>query len=247
MTEQVYGVHAVAALLGSDPGRVRALWVLDGRDDARLRDVVAAANAAGIRIERKGRRELDRATDGGRHQGVLAICAATVLASESEFELRFPLLPDPKFILVLDGVMDPRNLGACLRSAEAAGVSAVLLPKRRSAPVSEVARKTASGAAESLFIVEVTNLVRRLEWLKAAGVWVIGTAGDAATAWTAIDYVKPVALVLGGEGKGMRALTRETCDELASIPMAGAVSSLNVSVATGILLFEVVRQRRAAV
>ncbi len=246
MDEKVFGLHAVEALLAHDPSRVRLLMVLEGRADARVAHIIELAEAASIAIERRGRRELDRAARGGRHQGVVAACHAAMLASEAEFELRFPDLAEPKLLLVLDGVMDPRNLGACLRCAEAAGVQAVLLPKRRSAPLSEVARKAASGAAESLLIVAVSNLARRLEWLRTHGLWVIGASGDVATSWTAIDYGKPVALVVGGEGKGMRALTRSLCDELASIPMAGTVSSLNVAVATGIMLFEVVRQRSVA-
>lgn len=246
MDEKIYGLHAVEAVLAHDPSRVRSLMVLEGRDDARMARIVELATAASITIERRGRRELDRVSRGARHQGVVAVCSATMLASETEFELKFPDLAQPKLLLVLDGVMDPRNLGACLRSAEAAGVQAVLLPKRHSAPLSEVARKAASGAAESLLIVAVANLARRLEWLKSRGVWVIGATGDVAVPWSGIDYVKPVALVLGGEGKGMRSLTRSLCDELAAIPMAGAVASLNVAVATGIMLFEVVRQRSVA-
>jgi len=240
----VYGLHAVEALLAEDPGRIRQLLLLEGRVDRRLAQLLTLAESQGIRFERAGRRQLDRLVDGGRHQGVVALCHEVALASESELELRWPRFAAPQLILVLDGVMDPRNLGACLRSAEAAGVQAVLLPKRRSAPLSEVARKTASGAAESLFIVQVTNLARRLEWLKAQGVWVVGAAGDVDTAWDALDYRKPVALVVGGEEKGLRPLTRSLCDEVAAIPMRGRVASLNVSVATGILLFEILRQRR---
>jgi 23S rRNA (guanosine2251-2'-O)-methyltransferase len=243
MESKVYGLHAVASLVESDPRRVRRMVVLEGRVDRRLGSILAAARAAGIRFEQASRRELDRLAEGGRHQGVVALCEAVALASEAELELRWPTLTPPHLLLVLDGIMDPRNLGACLRSADAAGVQVVLLPKRRSAPVSEVARKTASGAAESLFIVEVTNLARRLEWLKSQGVWIVGAAGDAATRFDVIDFQKPVALIVGGEEKGLRQLTRSLCDETAAIPMAGSVASLNVSVATGILLFEVVRQR----
>jgi 23S rRNA (guanosine2251-2'-O)-methyltransferase len=245
MQEKVFGLHAVAALLDNAADRVQRLLVLDGRVDGPVQRLLARAETVGIPVERTSRRALDRAAGAGRHQGVLALCSEAMLASEAELELRWPLLPDPKLLLILDGVMDPRNLGACLRSASAAGASAVLLPKRRSAPLSDVARKTASGAAESLFIVSVSNLARRLEWLKAQGIWLVGAAGDARIAWSAIDFTKPVALVLGSEDKGMRALTRATCDELAAIPMTGPVTSLNVSVAAGVLLFEAVRQRAA--
>jgi 23S rRNA (guanosine2251-2'-O)-methyltransferase len=243
VTEQVFGIHAVEALLRDDPARVRRLFVLAEREDERVRSIVGLAEAAKVAIEVCARRQLDRLTHNGRHQGVMADTAQAELGSEAELELRFDSLPKPYLLLALDGVMDPRNLGACLRSAEAAGVGAVLLPKSRSAPLSEVARKAASGAAESLFIVAVSNLVRRLEWLKKQGLWVVGAAGDGEVSWSAADLAGPTVLVLGGEGKGLRELTRKTCDQLVCIPMHGTVSSLNVSVATGVLLFEAVRQR----
>jgi len=241
--EYVYGIHAVTALLRGDPQRAQRLLVQTDRSDTRAEAVVALASEIGLPIDRCARKQLDRLTRGGLHQGVVAAAEAVEPGSETELELRFPHLPQPALVLALDGVMDPRNLGACLRNADAAGVGAVLLPKRRSAPLSEVARKTASGAAESLFIVMVTNLVRRLEWLKEQGVWVVGAAGEAKLSWTAADLRRPTALVLGGEGKGLRELTRKTCDQLVSIPMRGQASSLNVAVATGILLFEAIRQR----
>jgi 23S rRNA (guanosine2251-2'-O)-methyltransferase len=243
VTERVFGIHAVEALLRSDPGRVVRLCVQAERADARIDAIVSLAEAAKIAVVTQPRKQLDRATRDARHQGVVAETQTADLASEAEFELRWPMLPAPHLLLALDGVTDPRNLGACLRSADAAGVGAVLLPKSRSAPLSEVARKAASGAAESLFVVAVSNLVRRLQWLKQRDVWVVGAAGDGDLAWDAVDLTRPTVLVLGGEGKGLRDLTRKTCDQLVSIPMRGSVSSLNVSVATGVLLFEAVRQR----
>jgi 23S rRNA (guanosine2251-2'-O)-methyltransferase len=242
--DRVFGVHAVVNLLTEEPGRVRALWVQAGSKNARLAELIGMAEAAGIRVEFRPRRELDARAE-GRHQGVLALCHAQALADETDLELRWPMLPEKPLLLVLDGVLDPRNLGACLRSAEAAGVDAVLLPKRHSAPVSGLARKVASGAAEHLFIVEVSNLARRLEWLKAQGVWLVGAVGDAPAPYTTVDLTDPVALVLGGEERGLRELTRRCCDHLVSIPMRGQVSSLNVSVAAGIVLFEAVRQRES--
>jgi 23S rRNA (guanosine2251-2'-O)-methyltransferase len=243
MTEVVFGIHAVEALLRRDAQRVRRLLVQSERDDARIQILLKLAADANLPVESCARQLLDRMTHDARHQGVVAQTAAAELGSEAELELRLPSLPQPNLLLALDGVMDPRNLGACLRSADAAGVGAVLLPKSRSAPLSDVARKTASGAAESLFIVAVSNLVRRLEWLKQQGLWVVGAAGDATLAWSDADLCRPTVLVLGGEGKGLRDLTRKTCDQLVSMPMSGGVSSLNVAVATGILLFEAVRQR----
>ncbi len=243
MTEHVYGIHAVAAVLRNDPSRVQRVLVQTDRDDARVEALLALVKAAGAAVEMVPRKQLDRMVRGGVHQGVVALATAKEMGSEAELELRWPSLPQPLLMLALDGVLDPRNLGACLRNADAAGVDAVLLPKRRTAPLGDVTRKAASGAVDSLFIVMVTNLVRRLEWLKAQGVWVVGAAGEAPLAWTQADLCRPTVLVLGGEGKGLRELTRKTCDELVSIPMRGQVSSLNVAVATGVLLFEARRQR----
>jgi 23S rRNA (guanosine2251-2'-O)-methyltransferase len=239
--DRVFGVHAVASLLTEDASRVRALWVQSGLRSDRIGALIDQAKRAGIRVESHPRAQLSARAEGA-HQGVLAFCHAMALADEHELERRWPEFAQP-LLLVLDGVLDPRNLGACLRSAEAAGVDAVLLPKRRSAPVSAVARKVASGAAEQLFIVEVSNLARRLEWLKKQGVWLVGALGDASVGYASVDLTVPTALLLGGEEQGLRKLTREACDYLVSIPMHGKVSSLNVSVATGILLFEALRQR----
>lgn len=240
---QVYGLHAVSALLAADPGRVRVLYVLRGRHDRRVGELVAAARDAGVRVEHADRAWLDRRA-GGSHQGVLADCQALSPVDEKTLEARWEDLGEPRLLLVLDGVTDPRNLGACLRSANAAGVQAVLLPRRRSAPLSDAALKTAAGGAEGLLLVAVANLARRLEWLKDRGVWVIGADGTSPRAYSEVDLTRDCAIVLGGEEKGMRALTARLCDERAAIPMQGTVSSLNVSVAAGILLFEAGRQRR---
>lgn len=241
---QVYGIHAVAALLEEDPGRVRAVHVQRGRRDARMVDLVETARSRGIRVDSADRAWLDRRCPGGSHQGVLADCHALAPVDEKTFESCWDELPAPHLLLVLDGVTDPRNLGACLRSANAAGVQAVLLPKRRSAPLNDAALKAAAGGAEGLMLVEVSNLARRLEWLKDQGVWLIGADGAAERSWSEADFAVSCAVVVGSEGDGMRALTAKLCDVLVSIPMAGRVSSLNVSVAAGILLFEAVRQRR---
>jgi 23S rRNA (guanosine2251-2'-O)-methyltransferase len=238
----VFGVHAVKNVLADHPERVRSMWVQAGLRNTRLSELIGLARDAGIRVEFHPREQLDSRT-GGVHQGVVVQCHAVALADETELELRWPQLPAAPLLLILDGVLDPRNLGACLRSAEAAGVDAVLLPRRRSAPLTGLARKTASGAAEHLFIVEVANLARLLEWLKAQGVWLVGAVGGTDVPYTSVDLADPVAIVLGGEERGLRDLTRRHCDYLVSIPMHGQVSSLNVSVATGILLFEARRQR----
>jgi len=245
----VYGVHAVTGVLTRNPGRVRVVYLLSSgrasrRRDSRLEGLRELARNAGVRVDLVERRRLDQLSD-GPHQGVVAQCHALALADEGDFEAAFADFVRPRLLLLLDGVTDPRNLGACLRTASAAGVQAVLLPKRRSSPLNSVALKTASGGAEELMLVQVTNVARRLKWLGDQGVWVIGGTGDAETSWNMADYRGDVALVLGSEEKGLRALTAKSCDQLVGIPMTGTVSSLNVSVATGVLLFEAIRQRQA--
>ncbi|MEM8767112.1 MAG: 23S rRNA (guanosine(2251)-2'-O)-methyltransferase RlmB [Pseudomonadota bacterium] len=238
---EIFGIHAVAAALESTPERIRVLHVQKGRD-TRKQALVDQARAASVRVEFVDRAWLDRRV-AGTHQGVLAVVQARGFASEKDLEARWAQLGQPRLILVLDGVLDPRNLGACLRSAGAAGVDAVLLPKRNSAPLNAAALKTAAGVAEGLFIVAVANLARRLKWLQDQGAWVVGAAGEVELPFFQADLKSDTVLVLGGEEKGLRRLTREHCDTLVQIPMADGVESLNVSVATGILLFEAVRQR----
>jgi 23S rRNA (guanosine2251-2'-O)-methyltransferase len=238
---QALGFHAAAAVLAGDAARARVLYLQKGRHDKRLAELMALAEAAGVRVEWVDKRWLERRAE-GQHQGVLLECHAVGLRSEAEFELLFPDLPPDALLLALDGITDPRNLGACLRSAAAAGVSAVLLPKRRAAPINALAERTAAGGAEALCLVEVVNLVRRLRWLQERGFWVVGTAEDAPLPWHRADLCGPRVLVVGSEGDGLRALTRSVCDTMVSIPMQGPVASLNVAVATGVLLFERVRQ-----
>ena len=236
------GVHAAHAVLEEAPERVRAVFVQKNRRDQRTAALLALARQRKVRHEFVDRHRLDRLAGTG-HQGVVAHCHALGLRSEAEFEERFDAWPDPKLFLILEGINDPRNLGACIRSAVAAGVQAILLPRRRSAPLSAAALKAAAGAAESAALFAIVNVARRLEWLKRQGVWIVGAAASAGTPWTQADLTRSVALVVGSEGDGLRALTAKTCDELAAIPMAGGVQSLNVSVAVGILLFEALRQR----
>jgi 23S rRNA (guanosine2251-2'-O)-methyltransferase len=239
---EVFGIHAVRAVLASAPARVRVLLVQKGRNDERVQQLIELAREAGLRLEFVDRRQLDRRVSGS-HQGVVADCHDLAPVAEAELEDRWESLPRPRLLLILDGIQDPRNLGACLRSAGAAGVDAVLLPRRRSAPVNALALKTAAGAAESLLIVEVANLARRLDWLAQQGVWIVGADGEGELPWSQADLSGDVALILGSEEQGMRALTRKHCDQTVYIPMAGGIESLNVSVAAGVLLFEAVRQR----
>jgi len=243
-SEIVFGIHAVTSLLKQDPHRIKALFVLSGREDARLQPLVDEASKLGISIQMTARKRLDDMA-GGVHQGIVADCKPMQAHDESYLDYLLDNTDEPLLLLVLDGVTDPHNLGACLRTAEAAGVQAVIAPKDKSAPLNATVSKVASGAAEMVPYIQVTNLARSLQKMQAAGVWITGTAGEAEHTLYEVDLKGSMALVMGAEGKGMRRLTREHCDQLVKIPMLGQVSSLNVSVATGVCLFEVVRQRLA--
>lgn len=244
-----YGVHAVEELLRQQPETVQCLWLAKGRGDRRMQSVLQLAEAAGVSLKRVDKAQLDGLVS-GRHQGVVAqLDKASSAVSDlrwGERELLERIERDPQaLVLVLDGVTDPHNLGACLRSADAAGATAVVVPKDNAADLTPVVRKVACGATETVPLVRVTNLARALDALKQAGLWIYGTAGEAESSLYATQVSGPVALVMGAEGAGMRRLTRERCDFLVKLPMAGSVSSLNVSVATGVCLFEIRRQRLA--
>lgn len=242
--EQVYGLHAVAALLASRPASIKKLMVADMAADRQLAPLLAQAVAAGISIQRINRKQLDQQAPDSRHQGVIAVVRETTSGiNERELPEFLAALTEPAFLLVLDGVQDPHNLGACLRTADAAGVHAVILPQDRAVGITPVVHKVACGAVESVPVFTVTNLARTLRQLRDAGIWIYGASDSAEQRLYDIDLLGPIALVLGSEGKGMRRLTREHCDHLLSIPMAGQVESLNVSVAAGVVLFEVRRQR----
>ena len=242
--EQVYGLHAVAALLASHPATIKKLMVADAAADRQLAPLLEQAVATGIAIQKVARRELDQSVPGGRHQGIVAtLREATRGINERELPDFLAALTEPAFLLVLDGVQDPHNLGACLRTADAAGVDAVIMPQDRAVGITPVVHKVACGAVQSVPIFSVTNLARTLRQLRDAGIWIYGTSDAAEQGLYGSDLLGPIALVLGSEGKGLRRLTREHCDHLLSIPMAGQVESLNVSVAAGVVLFEVRRQR----
>lgn len=242
--EYVFGLHAVRSLLRGGAAGVRALWVQAGRQDERLGELIERAGELGIAVETRPRRELDDLVQ-GRHQGVVAQVAQQALRGEKALDEFLDGLGHIPFLLVLDGIQDPHNLGACLRSADAAGVDAVILPKDKSTGITPTVRKVACGAAETLPLFAVTNLARALKGLRERGIWLYGAAGEANKTLYEIDLTGAVALVMGNEGKGLRRLTREQCDDLLAIPMAGQVESLNVSVATGVCLFEARRQRLA--
>jgi 23S rRNA (guanosine2251-2'-O)-methyltransferase len=245
MNRNVFGLHAVAALLEHEPGRVTRLWVLASRKDARLNRLVDLARKRGVPINESTRVELDSLAEGARHQGVVAAYAGeSAPLGEADLERLLDAVQEgPALVLVLDGVQDPHNLGACLRTADAAGAHAVVAPRDRAVGLTPAVLKVASGAAESVPFVQVTNLARTLRALKDRGLKVVGAAGEAEQSVFAADLSGPLALVMGGEGGGLRRLTREQCDALVRIPMAGAVESLNVSVAAAVCLYEVVRQR----
>ena len=245
-TQLVAGIHSVRSALKQGVVSIVELWVEPHRQDQRIGEITAMAEESGIPVKPADRQQLDRLLPGINHQGVAARTSMPSVQGESTLENLLKNLQAPPFLLILDGVQDPHNLGACLRSADGAGVHAVIAPKDRSVGLTPVVSKVASGAAESVPFFQVTNLVRTLKALQRDyGVWLVGTAGESDRILYQADLKGPLALVMGGEGKGMRRLTREACDYLVRLPMHGAVESLNVSVATGICLYEAVRQRSA--
>ncbi len=237
----IYGFHAVTAKLRHDPESIKEILIDAGRQDARARDLLKSAEFNGVRVSESEGKRLDAMLPGARHQGVIARVEGGRKALHLDDVL--DTLEEPPFLLVLDGITDPRNLGACLRVADAAGAHAVIAPKDRAAGLTDVAVKTASGAAESVPYITVTNLARTLRELKERDICIVGTAGEAQSDLYAAEWPAATAWVLGAEGEGMRRLTRETCDLLVRIPMHGSVDSLNVSVAAGVCLFEARRRR----
>ncbi len=237
------GIHAVSSALKAAAADIHWLRLAEGSRNKRLAEIETLAASAGIKVIKTPPNELDRLAQGQKHQGAVAGFGAGNLVAEARLQAILDGLGSDALILVLDGVQDPHNLGACLRTAEAAGVGLVILCKDRSVGITPVVRRAASGAAETLAIMQVTNLARVLRALKSHGIWLAGTSEEAADELYQADLRGPLGLVMGGEGSGLRRLTRESCDYLVRIPMAGRVESLNVSVATGICLYEIVRQR----
>ncbi len=241
--ELIHGIHAVSSLLRNRPRQVPRVWLRADASGPRLTALLKLARDQGVAVQRCSKAELDQLFDGS-HQGVVAeVLAGEPRWDEQTLYQRLQKLNHPALLLVLDGVTDPHNLGACLRSADAAGADAVLVPRDRSAALNATVRKVACGAAETVPLVRVGNLARTLKALKAQGVWLYGATAEASRSLYDCELTDSCALVLGAEGAGLRRLTREYCDHLVALPMAGSVNSLNVSVAAGICLFEVVRQR----
>lgn len=242
-TDLIIGFHAVQALLKTRPERAHELMVVEGRNDQRLLKTISLAQRNDVPIVRMTASEMDAYANQERHQGCILKADKGKMYDEKWVIDFLTTLDYAPLVLVLDGITDPHNLGACLRSADAAGVDAVIAPRDKSAGLTPIARKVACGAAESVPFVLVTNLSRILQKLQKNGFWICGAAGEAEKTMCDIDFTAPVAVVMGSEDRGLRRLTRESCDHLVRIPMQGAVESLNVSVATGIMLFEALRQR----
>ena len=246
-SSKLFGLHSIQAALDYSPKKIHKAWVDGSRQDKRLTQVLDDLLALGIEPEKTDRKRLDRLADGNNHQGIVIEVEMPGELPESDLKTAVENLPETALFLVLDNVQDPHNLGACLRTADATGVHGVIITKDNATGITPTVCKVASGAAETVPVYQVTNLSRTLRWLKGEGLWIMGAAGETAQTVYKTDFTVPMALVVGAEGKGLRRLTKEQCDVLVSVPMLGQVDSLNLSVATGVLLYEAVRQRLLAV
>ncbi len=242
-TQLLIGIHAVSSALKTAAQEVEWLRIVGGSSNKRLQEVASRAHGSGVEVIQTARAELDKLCGQERHQGVVAGFRGSNVVGEGQLDTILAAIEGTPLLLVLDAVQDPHNLGACLRTAEAAGVQLVIICKDRSAGITAVARRAASGAAETLKVIQATNLARVLRALKKHGIWLMGTSDQAGKDLYNSDLSGPLALVVGNEGSGLRRLSAETCDFLVKIPMAGKVESLNVSVATGVCLYEINRQR----
>ena len=239
--QMIYGVLPVLEALRADNRRVERVLIAHGAREHRLSDIIDACRSRSIPFDRVGRDVFAKQFDNGEnHQGVAAVIAASVYVSTDEILERAAAVP---LIVILDGVEDPRNLGAVLRTAECAGVDGVVIPERRAVGLTETVAKSSAGAVEYVRVAKAANINRFIEELRSRNIWVIGTAADAQTPYDKWDWTRPSALVLGGEGSGLHRLVAENCDVLVKIPMYGKIDSLNVSVAAGVILFEARRQR----
>ena len=246
---KLFGLHSVQAALDYSPKKIHQAWVDSGRQDKRLIQAIDDLAALGITPEKVDRKRLDRLADNNNHQGIVIEVEMPGELSESDLKTAVENLSETQtaLFLVLDNVQDPHNFGACLRTADATGVQGVIITKDNATGITPTVCKVASGAAETVPVYQVTNLARTLRWLKGEGLWIMGAAGETAQTVYTADFTVPMALVVGAEGKGLRRLTKEQCDVLVSVPMLGQVESLNLSVATGVLLYEAVRQRALTV
>lgn len=242
---KIIGIHAAQSALTYSPQKITRVWLNTERSDKRLETLIETLADLNIQIEKVERKKLDKLADGANHQGVMLEVSLPEELSENELKTAVEHLTETALFLVLDNVQDPHNLGACLRTADATKVHGIIITKDNAVGITQTVCKVASGAAETVPVYMVTNLARTLRWLKSEGLWIIGTAGEAEQTLYQTDFTVPMALVIGAEEKGMRRLTREQCDLLVKLPMLGTVESLNLSVATGVLLYEALRQRTA--
>ena len=240
----IYGIHAVQTAISQNPQSIVEIWVDSKRQDKRIAEIQRLARQHGLRLQETLREQLEQLAPGLNHQGVIARCTLPAMHSEADLMDLVERSEIPVLLLILDGVQDPHNLGACLRSADGAGAHAVIVPKDKSVGLTPAVAKVASGALHNVPLVQVTNLARTLEQLKKAGVWLVGMDDKSEQTLYEMDLTLPVAMVLGAEGPGLRRLSKEKCDFLVKLPMEGVVESLNVSVTSGICLYEALRQRR---
>jgi len=240
---KVFGIHAVQASLDYSADKIHKIWIDSQRQDKRHALIIEQLKKLGLVAEKTERKRLDKMTDGKNHQGIVVEVEIPGVRSENELKQRIQTLTDTPFFLVLDQVQDPHNLGACLRTADAAGAHGIIITKDNATGITPTACKVASGAAETVPVYQVTNLARTLRWLKENNIWIMGTTGETEKSIFSADLSIPIALVMGTEGTGMRRLTEQQCDFLVKIPMTGQVESLNVSVAAGIMMYEVFKQR----
>lgn len=240
---KIYGLHSAQAALEYSADNILQVWVDGQRQDKRLVELFKQLADLGLKTEKTDRKKLDRLAGGPNHQGIVIEIEMPSARSEDQLKSDIKEMTAPPLFLVLDNVQDPHNLGACLRTADATGVNGVIITKDNATGITPTVCKVASGAAETVPVYQITNLARTLRWFKDQGLWIVGAAGEAQQTIYQTDLTLPMALVIGGEGKGLRRLTREECDMLVKLPMLGKIESLNLSVATGVLLYEVVRQR----
>ena len=244
-TERLFGLHTVNQVLQNAPETILNVWIQQSLGSEAIRSIHDAINKLGVSIQTVPRSTLDKMTKNQNHQGIMLEVRQANRKTENDLEDVLEEYKDTNpLYLILDSVQDPHNLGACIRTADAAGVTAIIIPKDRAANINETVRKVASGAVENVTVITVVNLVRALKKIKEAGVWVVGTSGEADESIYDLELTTPIAIVMGGEGKGMRASIQKECDYIGSLPITGQIESLNVSVATGVVLYESVRQRR---
>ncbi|MBE0468780.1 MAG: 23S rRNA (guanosine(2251)-2'-O)-methyltransferase RlmB [Methyloprofundus sp.] len=243
---KIFGLHAAQSALDYSPEKINQAWVDQKRQDERLQGLVKGLGQRGINLQKADRKQLDSLSKGANHQGIILEVEMPAMRSENDLKSVVESAKQVPFWLILDHIQDPHNLGACLRTADAAGVQGVIVTKDQAVGITPTVCKVASGAAETVPVYQVTNMSRTIAWLKEQGIWVVGAAGEAEKTIYETDVNMPIALVMGAEEKGMRRLTREQCDFLVKIPMQGSVDSLNVSVAAGVLIYEVFRQRLGA-